>query len=56
MIFVKDDIFNRFIRACEEARKPNKALVDAVAFTKTQQIKLSDAIRANKAFYKYIDY
>ena len=38
-ITVKDDIFDRFIKACEQARKPNKALMDAVAFTKKQGIK-----------------
>ena len=38
-ITVKDDIFDRFIDACEKARKPEKALVDAVAFTRKQGIK-----------------
>lgn len=36
---IKDDIFDRFMNACAEARKPNKALLDAVAFTKDQGIK-----------------
>jgi len=36
---IKDDIFDRFMNACAEARKPNKALVDAVTFTKDQGIK-----------------
>ncbi len=31
---VKDDIFDRFMNACAEARKPNKALLDAATFTK----------------------
>lgn len=38
-ITVKDDIFDRFISACQQVRKPNKALTDAVAFTKKQGIK-----------------
>ena len=36
---VKNDIFDRFMSACAEARKPNKALRDAAAFTKNQGIK-----------------
>ena len=36
---IKDDIFDRFMNACAEARKPNKALLDAVTFTKNQGIK-----------------
>jgi uncharacterized protein (DUF1778 family) len=36
---IKDDIFDRFMDACERARKPNKALLDAVAFAKKQGIK-----------------
>ncbi len=36
---IKDDIFDRFINACEKVDKPNKALLDAVAFTKNQDIK-----------------
>ena len=31
---VKDGVFDCFIKACAKARKPNKALLDAVAFTK----------------------
>ena len=31
---IKDDMFDLFMNACAEARKPNKALVDAVTFTK----------------------
>ena len=33
-IVVEDDVFDRFMQACEENRKPNKALRDAVKFTK----------------------
>lgn len=36
---IKDDIFDRFMNACAEARKPNKALSDAATFTKNQGIK-----------------
>lgn len=36
---IKDDLFDRFINACEEARKPNKALLDATTFTNNQGIK-----------------
>jgi len=38
-ITLKDDIFDRFMNACAEARKPNKALIDAATFTKNQGIK-----------------
>ena len=38
-IILKDDIFDRFVNACEETRKPNKALSDAATFTKSQGIK-----------------
>lgn len=38
-IIVEDDVFDRFMNACEEARKPNKALMDATSFTKEQDIK-----------------
>jgi len=38
-ITIKDDIFDRFVDACKEVRKPNKALSDAAAFTKEQGIK-----------------
>ncbi len=31
---VKDGVFDRFIKTCSKARKPNKALLSAVAFTK----------------------
>ena len=36
---VKDDIFDNFMNACAKARKPNKALSGALAFTKKQGIK-----------------
>ena len=36
---VENDIFDRFMSACEEAKKPNKALRDAAAYTKKQGIK-----------------
>jgi len=38
-IIVEDDVFDRFMQACEEAQKPNKALHDALAFTREQDIK-----------------
>ena len=36
---VQDDIFDHFMDACAEVSKPNKALSDAVTFTKKQGIK-----------------
>jgi len=38
-ITVEDDVFDRFMHACEEARKPNQALQDALVFTREQDIK-----------------
>ena len=38
-ITVENDIFDRFMSACEEARTPNKALLNAAAYTKKQGIK-----------------
>lgn len=38
-ITVQDDVFDRFINACEQAQKPNAALLEAAAFTKEQGIK-----------------
>ena len=38
-ITVENDIFDRFMSACEEARNPNKALLNAAAYTKKQGIK-----------------
>lgn len=35
---VQDDIFDRFMDACAEITKPNKALSDAVKFTKDQGV------------------
>ncbi len=37
-MIVKDDIFDLFMDACTKVRKPNKALRDAVTFTKNQGI------------------
>jgi len=37
-LIVKDDIFDLFWDACKKARKPNKALRDAVAFSNNQGI------------------
>jgi len=37
-ITVEDDVFDRFINACEEIRKPNEALMDAASFTKEQDV------------------
>ncbi len=33
---LENDIFDRFIEACNNAKKPNKALRDAARFTKEQ--------------------
>ena len=38
-IIVDNDIFDRFMSACEEAQTPNKALRNAAAYTKEQDIK-----------------
>jgi uncharacterized protein (DUF1778 family) len=38
-ITVENDVFDRFMHACGEARKPNRALLDALTFTKEQDIK-----------------
>ena len=38
-ITVKNDAFDRFIDACNQAKSPNKALFDAVSYTKEQGIK-----------------
>ena len=37
-ITVKDDVFDRFMSACEKVQNPNAALLDAVAYTKDQNI------------------
>ncbi len=38
-ITVDDNVFDRFMNACEKAQKPNNALLEAAAFTKNQGIK-----------------
>ncbi len=38
-IIIENDIFDRFMNACQEARKPNNALLDAATFTKNKGIK-----------------
>lgn len=38
-ITVEDDVFDRFMRACEKVQKPNVALQEAAAFTKEKGIK-----------------
>lgn len=38
-IAVEDNVFDRFMHACEAARKPNQALQDAAAFTREKGIK-----------------
>ena len=37
-ITLENDVFDRFMHACEEARKPNSALLDALAFTRDKDI------------------
>ncbi len=36
---VENDIFDKFLQACEGLQSPNQKLVDAAAFTKKQGIK-----------------
>ncbi len=38
-ITVQDDIFERFMKACEKVQNPNAALIEAAEFTKDQAIK-----------------
>ena len=38
-ITVSDDVFDRFMHACENAKQPNKALRDALIFTRNKGIK-----------------
>ena len=38
-ITVGNDLFDQFIDACDKAKAPNKALQEAVAFTRDQEIK-----------------
>ncbi len=35
-VTVENDIFDRFISACEDVAPPNEALISAVAYTKEQ--------------------
>ena len=37
-ITLEANVFDRFTQACEQTRKPNKALRDAVAFTKANRV------------------
>ena len=38
-ITLSDDVFVRFMHACENAKQPNKALREALTFTRKQDIK-----------------
>lgn len=38
-MIVEDNVFDQFIAACEQAQAPNKALLEAVAFTKASDFK-----------------
>ncbi|WP_448217235.1 type II toxin-antitoxin system TacA family antitoxin [Endozoicomonas sp. 2B-B] len=38
-ITVENDVFDRFTEACEKAKAPNKALLDALAFTEENGVK-----------------
>ncbi len=38
-ITVENDVFDHFMEACENAKKPNKALMDAAAFTRKEAAK-----------------
>ena len=38
-ITVENDVFDRFMSACEEARTPNMTLLDAATYTKKQGMK-----------------
>ncbi|MDX1251000.1 MAG: DUF1778 domain-containing protein [Gammaproteobacteria bacterium] len=38
-ITIENDLFDQFINACDKAKRPNKALRDAVTFTRKQGIK-----------------
>jgi uncharacterized protein (DUF1778 family) len=37
-ISVASDVFDQFVLACETVSKPNRALLDAVAFTREKRI------------------
>lgn len=36
---LKDNVFDEFMAACEQAKAPNQALRDAISFTKEQDFK-----------------
>jgi uncharacterized protein (DUF1778 family) len=36
---IKNDLFDQFMESCGKTKKPNKNLVDALAFTKAQESK-----------------
>ena len=38
-ITVENDIFDRFMRVCDEVRTPNETLLEAAAYTKKQGVK-----------------
>ncbi|MGA1207929.1 MAG: DUF1778 domain-containing protein [Litorivicinaceae bacterium] len=38
-VTVSDDVFDRFMRACEKAKQPNAALREALNFTRKQGVK-----------------
>ncbi len=38
-VIVEDDMFDRFLDACNKVRSPNKALIEAAKFTKEHGIK-----------------
>lgn len=38
-VVVENDIFDRFMKACEQTAKPNKTLKDAANFTKVHGIR-----------------
>lgn len=38
-IILKDDIFDRFIKACNDLEEPNSSLIEAGIFTRNQGIK-----------------
>jgi len=38
-ITIEDDVFDRFVKACDSAGSPNKALKDALELTKNSGIK-----------------
>jgi len=38
-IIVEDNVFDKFIEACDKAESPNKALLEAATFTKESGLK-----------------